>query len=708
VRSLALPVRLTGRSGVSGALQGIGQSVAAQRPQLALWLPVFLGIGIGIHLLLPEEPDIGLVWASGLGGAAMVLPLLAGRWPLAALAGMVLAGFALSGVRTHQVAAPVLERPYWGAVEGRVAGLSRSEADAPRVLLDQVYLPGIAPDRTPALVRVSLLGLVPEGVLDPGARITVQARLSPPAPPAEPGAFDFRRAAWFDRLGGVGYSRDPVLRAGPPGPPDLHVRVFAARMAIADYLRAAIPGPSGAFAAAIVTNDRSGIDPVLNEALRASNLSHLLSISGLHMGLLTGFVFVFVRSGLALVPALALRLPTKKIAAAVAMAMGAGYLVLAGFDVPTERSFVMAAVMLGAVMLDRPAISMRSVAYAALIVLVRRPESLADAGFQMSFAATAALVGVFHDLKASPVWQALQQDRFRLLRAPVMLCTTSLVAGSATAPYAAFHFNRMANWGLVANLLAVPLMGVVVMPAGVVAGLLWPFGLDGIPLWVMGKGIDAILWVAHAVASFPGSVGMVKAGGPAVLPLMTLGGLLMLLWRGASGRLAGLALAGLALVLWAGTPRPGLLVSGDGRLVGILGPDGRALNVGKGHGFEAESWLENDGDTAGQEIAASRPVAERRRGYLRGSLPDGTTVVWRGRDAVSQFDCRPGTVLVAPAVRRPPGGGCLFLGEGELARMGAVSVTSGPGGLVLRSAIRSDRMRPWDDPAGYARQRDQK
>lgn len=163
---------------------------------------------------------------------------------------------------------------------------------------------------------------------------------------------------------------------------------------MAGYLQQRIPGETGGFAAAITAGDRSGVGEQTLTALRQSNLAHLLAISGLHMGLLTGFVFAAVRVLFCLVPPVALRWPVKKLAALAALAAGAGYLMLSGGNVATERAFVMVAVMLGAVLLNRRAITLRAVAVAALIVLLRRPESLLSPGFQMSFAATAALVAV--------------------------------------------------------------------------------------------------------------------------------------------------------------------------------------------------------------------------------------------------------------------------------------------------------------------------
>ena len=197
-----------------------------------------------------------------------------------------------------------------------------------------------------------------------------------------------------------------------------------------------LPGEVGAFAAAIMSGDRSGMSQVTLANLRSSNLAHLLAISGLHMGLLTGFVFAVLRVAMVLIPSVGLRWPVKKIAAFGALLAAGGYLALSGGNVATERAFTMVAVMLVAIMLGRPALTLRAVAMVAIVILVLQPESITGPGFQMSFAATTALVFVFKYLRYAN-WQHWP----RWTRGAVSLVISSFVAGLATAPFAAAHFN---------------------------------------------------------------------------------------------------------------------------------------------------------------------------------------------------------------------------------------------------------------------------
>lgn len=649
-------------------------ALEAQRGVLFHWVPVCLGIGIGGWFALPFEPGPGHYLAASL--AALVLLGLAWRGaealrPLAAGLFLVISGAILAGARAHSVAAPVLDFRFYGAIEGRVIELDRSLSDKPRLTLDRVVLEGVAPAETPATVRVSLHGRAEAASVPTGATVILTGLLSAPQGPAEPGGFDFRRLAWFEQLGAVGYTRNPVLILEPAQPGLGALAVTRLRRNIADGVRAAIPGEPGAFAAAVLTGDRSGISRETTENLRISSLAHLLAISGLHMALLTGFVFMALRGALALVPPLALRVNVKKISAAVALAAAAFYLMLSGGATPTERAFVMVAVMLVAVLFDRRALSLRSVAAAAVIVLVRQPEALMQPGFQMSFGATAALIVAFRATEGRPGARWLPG-----WASPVaMLFFSSLIAGAATAPFAAANFNRVADYSILANMLSVPVMGSVVMPAAVVAALLWPFGLSAPALWVMEQGTRWILWVAEWVTSLPGSVTYLPAAPPSFLPLFTLGALIVMLWQG-RGRWAGLAPAFAAVALWAMTERPAVLVAGSGGIVGVLAEEGRALSKPRGDGFVAQSWMANDGDGAAQDAAFGRAGFTGAEGALAAKLGETEIVQIAGRGWRERLlaECRPGRILVtAQQVPVPPPGGCGLLDANALEKTGSLA-----------------------------------
>ncbi|MEM8788913.1 MAG: ComEC/Rec2 family competence protein [Pseudomonadota bacterium] len=668
----------------------VAQVAEAQRGTLVLWAPVALALGIAAYFAAPREPAAWLAIALGAGGLAAILAPL--RWPVLRpliLAGLCLAGFAVAKLHTERHAAPVLTEIRYGPVAGRVVGFDRSANNRLRLWLDQVHIPGLAPAATPERVRLVVGGALSPGADTPGARVMAQARLTPPPPPVEPDGFDFRRHAWFLRLGAIGYTTQPVVLEAPVaqagGTP-----VLAARMALSRAIQAQMPGRAGGFAAAILTGDRSGIDPQDLVDLRASNLAHLLAISGLHMGLLTGTVFTALRLGLLLIPGLALALPLKKIAAIGALAAGAAYLLLSGASVATQRAFIMALVIFVAVLVDRPALTLRAVAVAAIIVLLWRPVSLVGAGFQMSFAATVGLIAVYDMLKRRRWWLAMGQGPWTFVRAVFAVALTSFVAGAATAPYSAFHFNQVSQLGLVANILAVPAMGLLVMPSALFAFLLWPVGLQGLGFGLMELGIDHILNVAHRVAAVDGAVRPVASGPGWVLGVLSLGVLVCLLARGPL-RLAGAPAVLAAGLAWAMAERPDILVSPDGALVGVSTPEGRALSKARGAGFAARVWLENDGDPADQKTAAARAADA---GALVVARTDKLQIRWLGGDTAAPGDCTADTLLIAPKLPRRPAGACHFLGAGALAASGAHAFKIGDLDAP-RTAAAATGTRPW-------------
>lgn len=662
------------------------------------WVPVCLGVGIGIYFQQAREPEV--LTLAGIAAFAVACALAAGKVgpvvaPFLLAVTLVCTGFGLAKWRTEAVAAPQLTFRYYGPIEGRVVGIDRSASDAVRLTLDRVVLARMSPDRTPARVRISLHGEQPLGRIGPGDTLILTGHLAPPAGPAEPGGFDFQRHAWFQGIGAVGYTRTPALRLTVPERPDYTMRVFGWRMDLSRALQEAMPGAAGGVAAAIMTGDRSGISQETYDALRASNLAHLLAISGLHMGLLTGFVFALLRYGLALVPVIALRLPVKKIAAFCALLAGAFYLALSGGNVATERAFVMVAVILCAVILDRRALTLRAVAIAAVIVLVWQPEALTGPGFQMSFAATTALVAAFgalrrFDFAGWPRWA----------KGALSLVLSSFVAGIATAPFAAAHFNQIPHYGLLANVVSVPLMGFLIMPAGVLALCLAPLGLWEMGLWLMEKGLMWILLVAETVSGWGGAVSYVHAPHPLVLPLMALGLLGVILLRGRLG-FAGVLAVLAALMIWAQSKRPDLLVADDGALMGMMTSEGRALSRASGSGFVAGIWLENDGDPVPQDAAAARDGFLRGERQVRAEVSGLQVLQVSGKTALAAIEgCDGADLLVSNQVdigARP----CLAFGLAELRTSGALAISTREDvGVRVTTARGVAGARPWNAAFG--------
>ena len=635
--------------------------------------PVFLAFGIGAWFGLQAEPKpqfyIALAGVLlGLLGFARLSP-----WhsrPLVIALAFVVVGVLACGARIWVVASPMLAQPHYGPVQGRIVDIDRSQSDAIRLTLDQVVLTEIAPDQTPAKVRISLKGAPQAAPYEMGRTVLVTARLSAPESAAEPGGFDFRRMAWFMQLGAVGYTSSPVVTWALPGLWDASINRLRNRLSAG--IMAQVAGDAGAFASGALTGDQSQITAQVVNDLRVSSLAHLLAISGMNMAFLTGFVFALIRYGLALVPPVALRINTKKAAAILAFGAALFYLVLSGANVATTRAFLMVSLLLGSVLLDRRVLTLRSVALAALILLIWQPESLLAPGFQLSFAATIALIAGY-----APAERFLRDKGLSGWLVPVaMMVVTSGMAGLATAPFSAATFNQMTAYGLLANLLTVPVMSVL-MGAGVVAALLAPVGLAAPALVVMGWAAQWILAVAHWIAGLNGAITPVPQPGPWVIPLISLGALWVILWQGRA-RLLGLATLALALGLWGMVERPVLLISSDGVLAGVLRPQGRALSASRGAGFAAESWLTDDGDLALQGEAALREGFTGGKTQRAFQINGLRGVVLSGKEAGANVAaaCAVADIVVlparfGPAPVRPTG--CTVIDATTLRQSGALA-----------------------------------
>ena len=681
----------------------------AERERWPLWSPVLFGAGIACYFALPVEPS---GWIGITGAVLFSLAAFGGRrqssaLPLVCLAiALFAAGFGAAQLRTFMVTAPVLDGRYGPApVIGQVIAVE-SRARGQRVTLDRVVLRDVAPADTPSRVRISLRRGDNVAV---GDQIDVFAKLSPPWQPAAPGAYDFRRTAWFRQLGGTGFalgmSRPAKGVAEGEGISRPALLLVATRHAIAARIRNALPGEAGAVAAALITGDRSAISRQTLDSMRDSGLAHLLAISGLHMGLVAATLFFGLRAGLALVERLALRRPIKKYAAGAALAGSFLYLLLAGAPVPTQRAFVMTGLVLVAAIFDRQAISLRLVAWAAMIVLLLAPESLTGASFQMSFAAVVALVAVYEGGRGRiSRWIGHGGVARRTALYVAGVAVTTIIASVATGAIGLHHFGRIAGYGLPANMLAVPLTALWIMPWAVIAMVLMPLGLESWGLAPMGWGIEAVLGVAGQVSSWPGAVHPVPAMPVAGLVMVALGGLWLCLWRcrwrywGIAGIVAGLASVPLST-------QPDVLISDNGKLMAVRLADGSlSLSSGRREKRTGRIWLERNG----QKQAAIWPGAGvSKDGALR---CDSLGCVFRAGNRTIALvkdgraldeDCRSATILVSavPVRGRCPAPG-IVIDRFDLWRHGAYAIWLTKSGVRVTNVAEFHGDRPWAPSRG--------
>lgn len=700
---------------VAGALEGaegkavrfrlsdwLGAAIEAQSRRLFLWAPIFMTFGIWLYFALPREP-------SGLAAAALALLALPFLWfgrtrPVLMIVALVAMGFLLAKTRADMVAAPLLRSTTPEVlVTGIAASIDKSASRRLVMIVEPEVIEGLAPDQTPARLRLTLTPKL--GEPRAGDRIAFKARLSPLPSPIAPGGFDYGRKLWFDGIGGTGRvtGEIKIIGADTAWRYRFERRMAELRHAIGARIHAQLEGTIASFAEALITGERASIPKDVNQSLMVSGLFHVLSISGLHMWMVAGGVFWAARAALALSPSLAQRFPIKKWAAMAALATGWFYMVMADSGVATERSFIMIAVVFFAVMVDRPAISTRNLAIAALIVLLFNPEAAVDASFQMSFLAVLGLV-TFYEF-----WSRRnREDRFerprhwavRLARAGAtnvfLALATTAVASSVSSIPAAYHFGRLAPYGLVANGLAFPVIGILVMPFALAGTLLMPFGLEALPMWVMGEGLQLVLAISDWVATFPQAYVIVAQPSGLSMVVLACGAVMFCLLAGAA-RWIGLPVAviGLGLAV-AGKPGADVLVETYVGNVALRNEDEQLVPaLPRKSRFAVEKWLQSNGETVTPADAAKRPGWSCRDNRCD-AIVRGKRLAYVAGENADALDCTGIDILVASfPLRRNCRNVPVRIDRFDVWRSGAHAIRINEHGTVVETARAGQGERPW-------------
>ena len=673
---------------------GIGERIAswaeAERGRFAPCLPVFMASGVVAYFALRVEPP----WWVG-GAAVLLCALLAllgwrnqyGRAGALATIAMSL-GF-LSSQAAVWRAAPLVELPRKAVILTGIVRAVDILPDARRLVLDDVRLGDGDPLPRRLRVRMKRGDATP---LQAGDVVRMRALMRPPAPPAYPGGWDLQRDSFFNRLGGGGTALNPVVVLEHRAPAGISASIQAVRDTIGKRVLAAVPGPAGAISATFLTGSTLAIPQADRDAFRDSGLAHLLAVAGLHIGIVMGLVFSATRLLLAAWEYAALRWPTKPIAAMTALLAGGAYMLMAGAHVPVMRSFAMACLVTLGVVVGRRALSLRGWALAALALMAFAPQEVVGVSFQMSFSAVLALIAGYEALR--PALARLHGDGWwrRTAAHVVALILTSLLAGTASAPFGAYHFGHIQLYFIVANLLAVPLTAMWVMPLGLVALALMPLGLEQLALVPMGWGVQAILAIGRTVSSWPSATMAVPPMPGWGLAAFSLGLAWLALWR-TRWRLLGVApiLAGLLSPL--ATPLPDLIISDDARLIALRSGNAYWLQSHQGGSkFVREAWESHFASGPMQPIKDGAPANCGAQ-----TCRDGPILVLRDKARAGNCDGVALLVAAEPARGECPRGVDL-LDRFTVWRDGAHAVwIEGAGVRVLSDrAARGDR--PWVPP----------
>lgn len=580
---------------------GVAAAVVARR--LFVLLPFAMIFGLAAYAVLPFEPlPVALiVVALGLG-AAVAMAWRFRALPVVALLCAFWAGFCLLPIHSGLSGTPMLAFPAYGTFEARVDVIISANAEERRIVVS-----GLTPlgnTRAVAIRRARLL--VPaEPVLELGDIISGRFRLAPVPGPVLPDGYDGQFHSYFSGIGAYGSVIGDFAVVMPASGFDLSRMVESLRFSIGARIDAVLEGDTAAIGRAMVMGDQSALSDETRDILAESGLAHIYSISGLHLSIVAGGVFWLLRLGLAAMPALATRLPVKKLAAIGGLVAAFGYLMLAGgpANVPALRSTIMLALIFGAVLAGRRALTMRNVAFAALAIILVDPASVFRPSFQLSFAAVVGLIGYF-ELPRRPV-KGRSGWLLRMGSTVWVTAMTSFIAGLATLLFSAYHFQQTAPLGVVGNVLVLPVVSLVIMPFAVISVLLMPLGIEGFAVSVMGWGIDRMVDVGVLVAGW--SEGL--TGNPLLTPAAMLIGLAALAWFAFIGnwwRMAGPIVA-LPLILLLGLDqRPDILVADTTQAIALRGAEGVGLVTGRIGSFAVEVWSQHYQEAIGQGLAEAR------------------------------------------------------------------------------------------------------
>ncbi len=680
----------------------IAQAFSRQKDRLFLWLPVFMGIGIGLYIGLEAEPP---VWI-GAGGTILFSGLTVinrGHNAARIIFGLLLCvalGFGLAQLRTHIVATPILAKETGPRmIEGTITDIERLEpGKGDRVLLEDVIVERLPAEETPRKIRLRLR----DGVeIKAGQRIRVLGSLMAPSPPVMPGAFDFQRYLYFQGIGATGFTfKNPeIIAENARG--GFHILFEGARQVIARKTAEELHPAYAPFGIALLTGQQAAVSEADKQALRDSSMAHLLAISGMNIGMIYGAVFFLLRLAMAMFPTFTLHHPIKKYAAVAAFVSAALYTAIVGGDVPVMRALLMTGVITLAVLIDRSPFSPRLLAFAALVLLVWAPENLVNVSFQLSFAAVAALIFFFDATRG--FWMAAYARAGITRRVFFYLASvlaTTVIASAATTPFILYHFQSFPVYGVLANMIGVPLMGFVIMPAAVFAYLLMPLGLDGPAMAVMEWGIGWTMATAHWTAGLDGAVWHARALPFATFVLCVTGAIVATLWQG-RGKWVGIGAIAAGLLIVPLTRAPDIIVTESFKLAALRDDSGHlTVSSGRAERFAAEKWMALNGE------GTRKPPVWPREGRAEHSPlscgPEGCRAEIKGQRvafprerAVLDEECRWAQIIISPVPlpENCTAGIALDLFDGY--RDGAWALWLSPGSVTARS-VRDDRgARPW-------------
>ncbi|MCE3231810.1 MAG: ComEC family competence protein [Rickettsiaceae bacterium] len=575
-------------------MQKLKNIFLAEKDSWILWFPVFFCIGIVFYFTLPFEPR--LIYGITIFLVSSILALTFRKKSAFFLvfltSAVISSGFVAANIRTLSIVAPVLQKETGIKKITGVVSEIQAMPSGSRFIITNPAIEGVDATDTPEKIRVIVR--TNDNGANPGDTVLFLASLSPPPQAAIPGGYDFSRYAFFEQIGAVGYSISSIEVINKSNISDSFIEKVRQKI-VNNILENTDPKP-GNIAVALLVGEQSGIDKTIRDEWRVSGISHILSISGLHLTLAAAIFYFFSRALLAMIPVIALRFNIKKWAAAIAILSSFAYLLISGAPVPAQRSFIMTSLILIAIIIDRTGAPLRSIAFAAIIILIFMPESALDPSFQMSFASVIALISCY-ELVSNIIGSETKKSIIkRTIFYFLGIIASSLIAGIATAPFTIYHFNNFSSYGILTNLIAIPITSFIVMPAGVITLLLMPFGLESVGLVPMCWGIELVSGAAKYITSLPQPVSSLPQLPDASLILMAIGGLWFCLWLTKLRYLGAIpVLLGVALAQY--THVPDIIIDESGKLFAVKIDERFVFSNKNQEKYSRETWQKKFGSS---------------------------------------------------------------------------------------------------------------
>ena len=552
---------------------------------------LFLGLGIYLFFSLPYDPSLTFCLCQFLVAISLLMIFrkhyICNR--LSVLLFMMSVGFLAAEIRVINISSPQIKSVIENvAVEGTILQIIDSPNNR-KLLLDNLIIENLDSNQTPSSIRISTKSDLSDYAV--GDRIYLTTTLMPPPHPSFPGGFNFAEYSFFKEIGAIGFAQSRPYNLSLNNIDTATKHINNLRKYLGRRIERAIDSKSSAIALALLIGDTTKIDKHSLNVVRISGIAHIIAISGLHVVIVVGLIFLSIRGMLSKFSNLAAVYDLKKIAAIFGIIGSFCYLIIAGSPISAQRAFIMSTITLVAILIDRTPKPIRSIAFAGIIILLLTPESMFSASMQMSFAACISLVASFTYL-SKVFWPDQSTHLKKVLVYLLNTVISTLVAGSATAPFVIYHFNQFSTYSILTNIIAVPLTNFILMPLGAVGLLLIPFHLESLALIPMGWGIDFMIYVADIITSLPQSSLNFRSYTTWGLGLIASGGLLFcimvahLRWAAAILLLVGM----LSNATFFKGNNPDILIDSSGKLFALRVEDSYYFSNKMRARFVRNSW----------------------------------------------------------------------------------------------------------------------